>query len=442
MQLFRLCDVISICLVIFVIYFVFRPQVNKAIARFLHRLWQYFSRPYPFQLWIAPRSRCYQKIFAQGKRGKKWPSPPGFKEDYAMFLYPDNLHTWWLLFFVGLFISPVVSKIFIEFLDLIELYRSPCEITIQPNWRVFFCGSSFFLVSYYIIHILLRRPVLDELWPAWPKTRGQEEYFKNVPARITFSSCADRNKYHNDIMKDKRKRKYIQMKTSYFHRPVFFNLGRSLQEGMLRTAIASFIAADEKRPLVNIMLLIFYFLAPVWVSFIYLSSKLMIIFLRGGNPGEKKLITVFLIVQIVIWAILSILFLIRQSLFIKSLSVRNNKLFSLAPAKIGVQMEKKMRVNKETMEYLNPKVTIPVVSAFTFLVYLALLNLVLQYETPPSSSYAGHIWIQERVNTSESAVHADKEQHDEQKREIFGTILLQESEKTELQCSKDSKGAE
>lgn len=391
-------------------------------------LLKYILRPYPFQLWIAPRSTVYQSLFSKGKRGAKWPSPPGFGENYAMFLYPDNLHTWWIFFFSGCCFVPNTLKIIIDIIYKNEshhhrfYYECLCQVfhVTKPNLTEyiasFLFGAIFFIAAYRVINIWLRRPVLDELWPAWPQIRGQKEYFrKYVPARISEERkkicCCLKNK----------------VTTKYFYRPVFFNPGRSLQEGLLRTAIASFIAEDEKRPLINIMLLIFYFLAPVWVSFLYLLLKLMIIFVHG-NPGAEKSTTVFLIVEIVIWAILSILFLFRQFLFIKNLSIIDSKLFSLVTAKIGVKMEEKIQVNKETIEYLNPKITIPVVSAFTFIVYLALLNLVLQYDTQPSVSYTGQISIHEKVNSS--AV-ADKDQN----LEMVGTICIKEEE-NKLQCPK------
>ena len=108
-----------------------RPTWNKARKLDILLLWigkkrkikncfrivrSYINRPYPFQLWIAPRRYTGKRDADTVTRH----SPPGFDEqlngnqdgekenckeaqnrdEYALFLYPDNLSTYWIIFFL------------------------------------------------------------------------------------------------------------------------------------------------------------------------------------------------------------------------------------------------------------------------------------------------------------------------------------------------------
>jgi hypothetical protein len=234
----------------------------KKNRKLLHMFWIELTWPYPFQLWVAPRKkkRCFSRPEAEPKRK----SPPGFPDDYAMYLYPDSIHTYWLIYF---FIS-VPLHIFLD-----------CFVAKEMLLYKYIAGFFLFIISYCLIYIYWREPVLDELWIFWADTEQQKKYFKNIPSRITFDSCKDMKEYEglNAISFDikgkvrfieKSKyiidficirishlrvaakflslesfifRRFVFMKYSYYtNSPVFFNPQGSIQEGLLRAAIADF----------------------------------------------------------------------------------------------------------------------------------------------------------------------------------------------------------
>ncbi|MCI5130138.1 MAG: hypothetical protein D3904_01145 [Candidatus Electrothrix sp. EH2] len=272
---------------------------------------RYLSRPYPFQLWVAPRNRLQQFFFPGESKGKS--SPPGFGDDYALFLYPDNIGIDWIVFFIGIVVIPQIFAV---------IFSPICVkwAVLQDTFLSIGCSFLFFLFSYKVIYVLFRSPILDDLWNispenasnVWPKTPAQNEDFQSVPSRITFYSKEECSEYNKKFSFPDHTGKYILSsciekiffcnnkiklkKIDYFHRPVFFTPGRSLQETLLCTGIASFFAKKENS-LRNILRFMFYSLSHIWVSYLYLSLLLLWIFIIG-KPASSQSETIYLVVQI------------------------------------------------------------------------------------------------------------------------------------------------
>ncbi|MCI5217965.1 MAG: hypothetical protein D3914_01920 [Candidatus Electrothrix sp. LOE2] len=385
----------------------------------------FLCRPYPFQLWVAPRNRLSRFFYSAEEKN----SPPGFEKDYALFLYPDSIAIHWIIFFIGIVAVPQIFAVIF--------------FPIRINWVVLrdiilFLGGSllFFLFFYKIIYVVLRRPILDDLWNIspesssiiWPKTEAQTAYFQSVPSRITFCSKNDLSNYRDrfpffDHSENIFHRillllfscfetiffwEKIQLhKRCYFHRPIFFNPKRSLQEAMLCTGIASFFSAKENNSLGNILLFMFYSLSHIWVSYLYLVILLLWIFIQG-KPFCNQSETIYLVVQIVFWLILSAFELTRQFSFIQGTLLKSNRRrFSLVPPRLLSTIERKLQINNKTINFssLNPKRSIPLLSTAVFVIYLALLNLVLQYDKPADSPQEATCKTEKATPSKTSELH-------------------------------------
>ncbi len=249
------------------------------IRKYLHLFWLELTRPYPFQLWIAPRKKKW--CFAESELGPKRKSPPGFsfskndesseQTEYAMYLYPDGISMYWWIYFL--------SSVWLHaILDICMI--SKCT-EISPFKYAF--GMLLFAISYYLIYTHKRKPVLDDLWPLWPDTKSQREYFKNICSRINFASRDDFYK-HVDMYDIFSFNKYKNV--SYFNRPIFFNPRGSIQEGLLRAAIADFFAVEKRKDFVKNIFI--YYFSHVWISFLYLSVNLLFTFRWHPYKNEIK----------------------------------------------------------------------------------------------------------------------------------------------------------
>jgi hypothetical protein len=377
----------------------------KKITKYPHLFWLWLTRPYPFQLWAAPRKKkwCFSRPEAEPKRK----SPPGFSfgrkdkpVEYAMYLYPDSIHTYWMIYFM-------ISVPLHIFLD--------CFVAKEMLLYKYIAGFFLFIISYCLIYIYQREPVLDELWIFWADTEQQKKYFKNITSRITFDSCKDMKEYEglNAIsfdIKDKVRftekskyiidficicishlrvaakflslesfifRRFVFMKSSYYtNSPVFFNTQGSIQEGLLRAAIADFFA-DKKKFMKNIFI---YYVPHVWISFLYLSANLLFIF--RWHPYKNQNETIPLLILIVSWAVVSMPILFKQYMSIKLFYDYDEKLFRFAPKIVSNLSKKKMRLNDNFVKSFDPKKTFGLLHAAAFGSYLVILNLVMQYEDP------------------------------------------------------------
>jgi len=298
-----------------------------------------------------------------------------------MYLYPDSIHTYWMIYFF----SSVCFHIVLDILTKTE---------IRPYRYLF--GILLFATSYQSIYILYRKPVLDELWPFWPETKKQKEYFKSIPSRITSNSSFDEDKYerkkclfcyisiivYRNFLKIKEDLffcKYTYLKlTCYFNRPVFFNPQGSIQEGLLRAAIADFFAVEKKSKFaLNIFV---YFIPHVLVSFCYLLLNLLCAFRYHPYNNQKE--TISLVVLIVVWAFVSIFVLYKQYISIKLFYDMDKKLFSFSPKNVEDFAARKMQRNKIFTNEFDPKKVISIIYIAAVAIYLAILNLVMQYGEP------------------------------------------------------------
>ncbi|WP_446009242.1 hypothetical protein [Candidatus Electrothrix sp.] len=172
------------------------------------------------------------------------------------------------------------------------------------------------------------------------------------------------------------------MNTSYFKRPVYYSPERSLQEALLRTGIASFIARTrrhEKPSLYSLISFATYYFAHIWVSYLWLFFQLLYIFITGTRPEDSTML--HFVVPIICWAAVTILSLLAQFRFMNGPHFKyDNDLFLLAPPKFEEIIKRKMRINQSTMQYL-PKL-LSAVGLLTLGVYLALVNLIMQADDP------------------------------------------------------------
>ncbi len=331
--------------------------------------------------------------------------PPGFSSEYAMYLYPDSISTYWLLYFFIL----VPLHILLDYL-LVEKIK-------EMIWQKYAFGFALFVISYGLIYICGRRPVLDELWPLWPDTEKQKEYFKSVPARITFASYKNFNdyenikKFHFDI-KGKKKfcEKYAYIMdccinsicsakkiaclfslqslffrricflkfNSYVKQPVYFNPQGSLQEGLLRAATADFFAAKTEKEFIYYIFI--YYIPHVSVSFLYLFLNLLWSF--RCHPFENQNETIPLVVLIIVWAMISIFVLLQQYSSIQFFYAYEEGMFRFSPKIVSFLVKRKMIKNYNFIKFFKPKKTMPIINAAAVAIYLAVLNLVLQYDKP------------------------------------------------------------
>jgi hypothetical protein len=380
------------------------------IKKRLHLFCLWLTRPYPFQLWIAPRKKNF---FSDAEPKRK--SPPGFsfkgktesgeQTEYAMYLYPDGIRTYWVIYFL----ATVVTHAALNF----KYYLC------NENFKYYLCndlsckyvtcpplfGLILFIVSYYMIYVFMRKPVLDDVLAHWSDTAAQIEYFKNITSRVTFASKSDLDKYSsNDGSTEKNKLlqdkaflykikiflatllescflcKCVKIKsTPYFHRPVFFNPKGSFEEGMLKTAIADFFVPKRNDKISSILLLVIYLFPHVWISYLYLFINLACIYLTG-DPYTHQKETIPLIILILLWLLASVFVLTIQYKFIvNNLTQYDKKMFNFAPARIIQPARRKIGKNREIFKTLKPKITIPAASWLVFTAYLTVLNLVLQY---------------------------------------------------------------
>lgn len=381
-------------------------SIKKCIDRHWSCLCLYLFRPYPFQLWIAPRKK---KFFSDAEPKRK--SPPGFsfgekaesgeETEYAMYLYPDGIRTYWVIYFMATVGAHAVLKYY--FCNDLSCKYVVCS----PLF-----GLILFVVSYYMIYVFNRKPVLDDVLKHWPETFAQIEYFKNITSRITFASESDLDEYSSND-DGCRKNKFLQDKavfytiqnfsatllescffsknvkirsTPYFNRPVFFNPRGSFEEGMIKTAIADFFASKRNDKNSSIILLVIYLFPHVWISYLYLFINLVCIYLTG-NPYAHQKETIPLIILILLWLIASIFVLTIQYKFIYGNLIKDDKtakdykqLFRFAPARIIQPARMKIGKNREVLKILKPTLTIPIANTLVFIAYLTVINLVLQYD--------------------------------------------------------------
>jgi hypothetical protein len=194
----------------------------------------YLIRPYPFQLWVAPRKSVPENYIPSH-------SPPGFDFEsgnkYAMYLYPDSIHTYYVLYYLVLVIVPIILKLFNHYFCVSSIF-----------FLIF--SSFFFWTPYYIIYNKCRKPILDELWRNWPKMKDSQKSFQSILSRIQWESLKDYKEYHEKLFHSvkpiffENKELFFIKKIKYFDRPIFFNPKQNLQEEILRTGIADFLDAQ------------------------------------------------------------------------------------------------------------------------------------------------------------------------------------------------------
>jgi hypothetical protein len=365
----------------------------------------YINRPYPFQLWIAPRyGNCLSRWAAEKSEGGEYsiPSPPGFdeqlngnqdgkeeknkqsntrnKDKYALFLYPDNLFLYWVIFFLVIIFPSLLLNLFI-----------PCKGHFLASLSA---SVLLFMAAYHLIFSCFRRPILDNLWKEWPQTPNQKKYFQNIPSKITFYSQEHKKEYRKIYPAVDSGKKSLRhwvtaiwqgdfrynksLRTSYFERPVYYSPERSLQEALLRTGIASFFARARRREKpspYSLLSFAAYYFAHIWVSYLWLLVQLLYIFIRGVRPDDSTML--HFVFPIICWAALTTLSLFAQFRFLNGPLVRYDPdLFLLAPPRLEEIIKKNMRLIQSTMQYL-PKL-LSIVAGATIAVYLALVTLIMQ----------------------------------------------------------------
>lgn len=338
----------------------------------------YLANPYPFQIWIAPRNKFYEWL--KGPKVKQPESLPGFEPIYAMFLYPDNLKYFWLssCFLTALFpfIILSIAKYITGEICMTEKVEisSPFSDYIDNNfvYLSILLGIVIFLAAYYLIYHCLRRPILEDLTDKMhKKSKIYEEHFKSAPSMISFRKKEDYVKYkENDVSND------LELKTSWFHRPIFLNPGKSLHEVILRTGTAAFFAG-KKSEIHNIFIIIYYYLSHVIIGYFYLLAELVIILAYAKKTSPD--VMMYISIQSLLWGMSASFFLILH--FNQSRKILTNidsKLFSFAPAFYSVITREKININRKTMEFLHPKITFPVFIAAANATLVALINIIVQ----------------------------------------------------------------
>ncbi len=341
----------------------------------------YMSNPYPFQIWIAPRNRLYE--WFKGRNEKQWKSPLGFEPSYAIFLYPDNLKYFWIISCFTIVFLPVAMLLVAKFITekycimkRVEICSpfSPFSTYIDLYFIYFFplLGIGIFFTAYYLIYHCLRRPILENITDKLPrKSKIYEKYFKSVPSMISFYTEEGYVKYkENDASND------LELKTSWFNRPVFFNPGKSLHEVILWIGTASFFAG-KKSDLRNIFLLLLYYLSHIFVGYMYLLAELIIILIYGKKPESDVML--YIALQSILWGISASFFLIVHFHHSKKiLTDIDSKLFSFAPAFYSVIAREGININRKTMNFLHPKITFPVFVGAANATLVALINIIVQ----------------------------------------------------------------
>jgi hypothetical protein len=386
------------------------PAVVKSIfENCFYKSCRYFSRPHPFQLWIAPRhSNFLSRWTAEKTEGGEYNihSPQGFDKQldgkqsssntqnrpkYALFLYPDNLSTYWFVFVFVTVIVPLLLNCCIFFLGR---YCPYLQLDVPKNLSCDIGRSSlavlFFIALYHLIYSCCRKPILDNLWKEWPQTLNQKKEFQNVPSKITFCSKTHYQEYLKIYPTGASEKKYFccckpSLNTPHRQRPVYYSPDRSFQEAQLRIGIASFFAEgyrDGRVPVRNLLVFSFYYFAHIWVSYLWLFLQLSLPFLTGTRPDDSTMLHFGM--PIIFWAIVTTWSLSVQFGFMNGPRMQyNDKLFQMAPFHLQANIRNTMQANRDTMQYL-PKL-LSIIGTLTVGVYLALVNLIMQAD-PPSKT--------------------------------------------------------
>jgi hypothetical protein len=228
---------------------------------------------------------------------------------------------------------------------------------------------------------------------SWPETDAQKEYLKSIPSYITDSFFSCRSK-----------------EIPHFRRPIFFNPGASMEEGMLKTAISEFMYQTEPgKPKLEkqwvIFRLIFYLFPHLIISYLYLFFHLVYVSI---NPCAFRKETIPLVVLILIWGMVSLCVMkknfdyIEKNLTKKDSTNISNKektpLFGFLPSKIALMAKYKTSCLYDFSETLNPNKIVNIAFTLVFAIFLVLLGLVLQYNCPDPDKLPSNSCQQEKKN--------------------------------------------
>ncbi len=173
-----------------------------------------------------------------------------------------------------------------------------------------------------------------------------------------------------------KKLNFLTLKTSWFHRSVFLNPGKSLHEVILCTGIASFFAG-KKSELCNVSMLLIYYISHFFVGYMYLLAELIIILSYGEKPASD--VMMYIALQSILWGLSASLFLTVHFYHFKKIlaSIDSELFFFASPFYLAITREK-ININRKTIDFLHPKITFPVFVGAANATLVALINIIVQ----------------------------------------------------------------
>jgi len=293
--MFNELDLFALYLFIFLIFFIFLcfGLIAKYIVMLLRA--SYNSKT-DFILQISPETSFIKRIFFSKKRKPHYP-PPGygvppnkafklkkevFPDKYQMTMIPGGLTFWIFLMLVVLSLVALLPLSFV----LVEESRS--QLLLAAVFFIVVICLSF--AAYYLIYILMARPVLSDIWAIWPEPCNH--MLRSVPHKVKLSR-GDKN-----TPKLKKYPIYWSPKssTSFVRQPREYapNIP-TLQAVLLNFSLFELFfykkpTSNEYSNVLNVRNWVFYWMFPVWGSYLFLSLFMIFYFWiekTGSNDIAK-----------------------------------------------------------------------------------------------------------------------------------------------------------
>lgn len=283
-------------------------------------------------------------------------------QPHALYLHPDSLRRWWLLFILLMLTALLICRICIGETDKRTwIYQNELILGLALS------SLFWFFACYQLVYRGLRRPVLSPLWRDWLPLLDKS--FLSVPQRIS----------------GKAKRAFVGKRSRLpfldspkWRQPVYWS-PTSFQGTFLKLALIDFlgserspdgIEADRKwsSGLVNWGI---YWCAPVWVGYGWL---LLLLFVPCGTKIELPLW-----IPSLVWTILSIIYFLNQIWLIKEMNLYlddydDYHFFPPAIRSLAKQCTKLKEVDFFTK--LPASKTINFILTVLFALYLAILQVL------------------------------------------------------------------
>lgn len=345
---------------------------------------------YPFQLWITQLPFYRLRKWLTGRIPDSPPSLPCMRESepYALYLYPDSIRRWWLLFvacmLTALFICSACSEETSNFVALqtwlsgyskenhqwvmnthihIENATNNC-LSLYKSELIFTLALSsllWFFACYQLVYRGLRQTILSSLWKNWPLLLDKS--FLSIPQKISGKA---KSVFAGRSARRSKWRQPVRWSSTSPQR-TFLKLAHIDLFGSEKSQDDTEINRKWSRGLVNWGV---YWCAPVWAGYAWL---LLLLFVPVCAKEELPLW-----IPALIWTILSITYFTSQIWLIKkmNLSSSNDDFYYIPPIIKSIVIQHTASIEVDFYTRLPLSKIINFILTISFVVYLTILQVI------------------------------------------------------------------